>query len=60
MLKKTRVIKGFRWVVRGLPLVAILGASMLPLSKTANQFLMLAVLLWLQAFIVFECFLIDR
>jgi hypothetical protein len=60
MLKKTRVTKGFRWVVRGLPLVAILGASMLPLSKTANQFLMLAVLLWLQAFIVFECFLIDR
>ncbi len=60
MLKKKRISKGFRWVVRGMPLVAILGASLLPLSKTANQFLMLAVLLWLQAFIIFECYLVDR
>lgn len=60
MLKKTRISKGFRWVIRGVPLAAILGASMLPLSKTANQFLMLVTLLWLQAFLVFECYLIDR
>jgi len=60
VLKKKRISKGFLWVIRGLPLAAILGASMLPLSKPANQFLMLATLLWLQVFIIFECYFVER
>ena len=60
MLKKMRISKGIKMVIRGLPLIAILGASVLPLSKTASQFLMLITLLWLQAFILFECYFVQR
>jgi len=60
MLKKMRSSKGIKMVIRGLPIVAILGASLLPLSKTGSQFLMLITLLWLQAFVIFECYFAER
>jgi len=60
MLKKKRNSRGFQWVIRSLPLAAILGASMLPLSKTGNQILMLITLLWLQAFLLLECYVFSR
>ena len=47
-------------LIKGLPLMAIVGASMLPLPNLARQFLILVVLLWVQVFFVYECFLIDR
>jgi len=60
MLKEKRISRGIRIVIQGLPLVAILGASLLPLSQRANQFLMLITLLWLQIFIISECYLSNR
>lgn len=60
MLKKKRIPKSYLWIIRGLPLAAILGASMLPLSKTGSQILMLITLLWLQAYLLFECYVISR
>jgi hypothetical protein len=60
VLKKKRISRGFLWAIRGLPLAAILGASMLPLSKTGSQMLMLVTLLWLQAYLLLECYVIGR
>ncbi len=60
MLKKKRISKGYLWIIRGLPLAAIVGASMLPLSKMGSQILMLITLLWLQAYLLFECYVISR
>ena len=60
MLKKMRVSKRIKMVIRGMPLVAILGASLLPLSRTASQFLMLITLLWLQVLVIFECYFVER
>lgn len=60
MLKRKQISKGIKMVIQGMPIVAILGASLLPLSKTASQFLMLVTLLWLQAYVLFECFFVER
>ena len=60
MLKKLRITNRIQVAICGMPLVAILGASLLPLSKTANQFLMLITLLWLQAFVIFECYFVEH
>jgi hypothetical protein len=60
MLIGKRISRGVRLVIKGLPLVAIFGASLLPLSQRASQFLMLITLLWLQVFIISECYLVDR
>lgn len=43
---------------QGLPLVAAAGASFLPLQWLGQQFLVLIVLIWIQVFIIFECFLL--
>jgi len=60
MLKKKSISNNMKMLVRSLPLAAIVGASIIPLPNLARQFLILAVLLWIQVFFVFECFLIDR
>jgi len=59
-MKKMRIPKIIQMVISGLPLAAILGASLLPLSKPANQFLMLITLVWLQAFVIFECYFVEH
>jgi hypothetical protein len=56
MLKKESISNNVKTLVRSLPLVAIVGASLLPLPNLARQFLILIVLLWVQVFFVFECF----
>lgn len=60
MVNKKLISKSTRWIVRGMPLFAILGASLLPLPKINTHFLMLITLLWLQAFVIFECYFVER
>ncbi len=60
MLKVKRIPKGIRMIIQGLPIVTLVGASLLPLSRLANQFLMLIVLLWIQVFFICECYWIEK
>jgi hypothetical protein len=57
MKKSKNIPKGWKWVIQGLPLAAAGVASLLPLQRLGQQFLVLIVLIWLQVFIVVECFL---
>ena len=47
-------------IIQGLPIVTLVGASLLPLSPLANQYLMLIVLLWIQVFFISECYLLEK
>ncbi|HVM71935.1 MAG TPA: hypothetical protein VMT91_09260 [Anaerolineales bacterium] len=60
MDKKRKISKGWKLVMQGLPFAGTLGASFLPLQRLGQQFLVLIVLLWLQVFFIFECFLINK
>ncbi len=44
----------------GIPLAAAVGASLLPLQRFGQQFVILIVLLWIQVFFIFECFLVGK
>jgi hypothetical protein len=57
---KKRISKGWKLVIRGLPLVAAAGASLLPLQRFGQQFVILIVLLWIQVFFIVECFLFNK
>jgi len=41
----------------GIPLATTVGASLLPLQRWGQQFLVLVILIWVQVFLLFECFL---
>jgi hypothetical protein len=58
MKKKKR--NYLRLVIQGLPLAALVGATFLTSQRLGGQFLMLIVLLWVQVFFVFECFLAKK
>ena len=58
MKKKKR--KYLRLVFQGLPLAAIVGATFLTSQHLGGQLLMLIVLIWVQTFFVFECFLAKK
>jgi len=60
MLKVKRIPRGIRMIIQGLPIVTLVGASLLPLSPLANQYLMLIVLLWIQVFFISECYLLEK
>jgi hypothetical protein len=47
-----------RWI-SGVPLVAAAGASLLPLQRFGQQFMVLAVLVWIQIFFVVEFLLMN-
>ncbi len=47
-------------VIQGLPLLAIVGSSFLPIQQIGQQFLVLIILLWIQVFFIVECFLIGK
>ncbi len=55
-----KIPTGWKWVLRGLPLAGAAGTAFLPLHRLAQQFSVLIVLVWLQVFILFECFLAGR
>ena len=46
--------------MQGLPFAGTVAASFLPLQRLGQQFLVLVVLVWLQVFFIFECFLINK
>jgi hypothetical protein len=59
-MAKRKIPRGWKLVIQGLPLVAAAGASLLPLPRLEQQFVMLIVLLWIQVFFIVECFLINK
>ena len=57
MLLNKRLLKqGVKWTAAGLPIVAVVWASFLPLQTWMQQALVMVVLLWLQAFFLFGVF----
>lgn len=60
MMKKGRLTKPLKLVVEGLPLAAAVGASLLPVQRVGQQFLVLITLLWIQVFFIMECFLFGK
>jgi hypothetical protein len=60
LVKKRKISKGWKLVIQGLPLAAAATTVFLPLQRVGGQFVMLIVLLWIQAFFFIECFLIGR
>jgi hypothetical protein len=60
MKKNAKIPKNLKLVIQGLPLAAAAGATLLPLQRLGQQFIMLFVLLWIQAFFIIECFLINK
>jgi len=60
MEKKHKISKGWKLVMQGLPFAGTVAASFLPLQRLGQQFLVLVVLVWLQVFFIFECFLINK
>jgi len=56
LLKKLTNIKNFRHLIQGLPLAGILVTSLLPLSILGRQLLMLVLLIWFQAYFIFDVF----
>lgn len=59
---KKRVNKYRVWklVIQGLPLAAAATTIFLPLHRLGQQFSVLIVLIWVQAFFIFECLLADK
>ena len=47
-------------MLRALPLAGAAGASLLPLHRFGQQFLILIVLVWVQVFFVLEVFMAGR
>jgi hypothetical protein len=56
-IQKKGISRGLKWVIRGLPLAGVAATVFLPLSRFGQQFTVLIVLVWLQVFLIFECFL---
>jgi len=60
-MEKKRVPKDWKIVIQGIPLAGALVTTLLPITqRLGQQFIMLIVLLWVQAFFIIECFLTGR
>jgi hypothetical protein len=60
MLKKGKLNKHLNLMIQGIPLAAVVGASLLPVQRLGYQFLMLITLVWIQVFFIVECFLVNK
>lgn len=60
MINKKKIQEAVHITLGGLPLIGILYGSFLPLQKTSQQLLVLALLIWLQTFFIIEVFLNGR
>jgi hypothetical protein len=60
MKTKKKLSHRLKIIVQGLPILAAAGSAFLPLQRMGQQLTMLIVLLWLQAFFIIECFLINK
>ena len=57
MLKKLDLRKGLKFTLLGLPLAGILASTLFPLSNFGRQCMILALLVWLQVYFIFDIFL---
>jgi hypothetical protein len=60
MLKKGKLNKRLYLMIQGIPLAAVVGASLLPVQRLGYQFLVLITLVWIQVFFIVECFLVKK
>jgi hypothetical protein len=54
MLKNKSVRISLKRIIQGLPLVAVIGASMIVKEQIFQQLLMLVIFIWLQVFFITE------
>lgn len=60
-MEKKKLPKELKKVIEGLPLAGAVGTTLLPMTqRLGQQFIMLVVLLWIQAFFIIECYLNGR
>jgi hypothetical protein len=59
-MERKGILRGFKFVIRVLPLVAIVIASIIPALHISQQISILFVLLWIQTFFIFDCFHTKR
>jgi hypothetical protein len=60
-MEKKRAPKDWIIVIQGIPLIGALVTSLLPTTqRLGQQFIILIVLLWVQAFFIIEFFLTGR
>jgi hypothetical protein len=57
VMYREKIRKMLRYTFIGLPLVGVLVADLLTQTVRAQQFLIMIVLIWLQVFFIFECFM---
>ena len=58
--EKKKKPKSWKLVIQGLPIAAAAGSAFLPMQRFGQQLTMLIVLLWIQAFFIIECFLVNK
>jgi hypothetical protein len=59
-MRKKKLNRPLKLVMLGIPLVAAMGASLLPIQRMGHQFLVLTILVWVQVFFLVECFLMNK
>jgi len=60
MMKKGKLNKRLKLMIQGIPLVAVVGASLFPIQRLGYQFLVLFTLVWIQVFFIVECFMVSK
>jgi hypothetical protein len=60
MKEKKKWSISIKVVIQALPIAAAAGSVFLPLQRFGQQLAILIVLLWIQAFFIIECFVINK
>jgi hypothetical protein len=60
LMERKGITRNLKSVIRVLPLIAIIIASVIPAFHISQQITILFVLLWIQAFFIFDCFHVKR
>jgi len=60
MVERKKLSKALKYTVRALPLAGAAASVSLPLGRYAQQFMVLIVLIWVQAYFILEVFLAGR
>jgi hypothetical protein len=59
-MKKKKTIRSLKLMIQGLPLAGAAGTVFLPLHRLQQQFVMLAILVWIHTFFISETFLVRK
>lgn len=59
MSKHTKIKQALKWILTGLPLGAVIFASLLPLAPWMRQALVLITLVWFFVFYLLDCLYIN-